>query len=362
MYLTQHNDTMVINSIGKEGGTIALLYYLIISLFVPVIVCSTAFSADEQIVTRSRPLLHTFVEIKAWGENADTAIEEAFVEMERVNSLLNNYDTASDISKINQHAGGNAVAIHPETMDALRCAIKFCTLTGGALDITVGPLLRLWGFGKDEVGLAGGEPGAHAIQKAKSQVDYRAIELSDINGNGPQLTARLQKKGMWIDVGSFSKGFVADKAMAVFKKRGIRNALVIAGGTVCAMGHKPDGLLWQVGVQHPRKQGGLLTVVSLKDASISTSGDYEIFYEKKGKRRAHIIDPRTGLPKTHLESVSVIAVDGMTSDALSTALFVLGTEKGIALVNSLPGVEALIVSEGGKAFFSKSWPQKVISY
>jgi thiamine biosynthesis lipoprotein len=128
------------------------------------------------------------------------------------------------------------------------------------------------------------------------------------------------------------------------------------------MGHKPDGSLWQVGVQHPRKQGGLLTVVSLKDSSISTSGDYEIFYKKKGKRRPHIIDPRTGEPVSHIESVSIIAADGTTSDGLDTGIFVLGPEKGIALVNSLQGIEALIVAKGGKAFYSKGWPQKTISY
>jgi thiamine biosynthesis lipoprotein len=150
--------------------------------------------------------------------------------------------------------------------------------------------------------------------------------------------------------------------MAILKKRGIRNALVIAGGTVCAMGHKPDGSLWQVGIQHPRKPGGLMAVVSLKDSSISTSGDYEIYYEKKGKRRTHIIDPRTGTPVPRLQSASVVAPDGMTSDALSTSLFVLGPENGISLVKKLPCVEALIVSEGGKVTFSDGWRAKPITY
>jgi thiamine biosynthesis lipoprotein len=150
--------------------------------------------------------------------------------------------------------------------------------------------------------------------------------------------------------------------MVVLKKRGLHNALVIAGGTVCAIGHKPDGSLWQVGVQHPRKPEGLMAVVSLKDSSISTSGDYEIYYEKKGKRRGHIIDPRTGAPVPRLQSASVIAPDGMTSDALSTSLFVLGPENGIRLVKKLPGVEALIVSQGGKVTCSDGWTAKPITY
>jgi thiamine biosynthesis lipoprotein len=309
-------------------------------------------------------MLHTVVEIKAWGDNAEKAIEEAFAEMERINSLLNNYDPTSEVSRINQNAGGTAVEISLETMAALKRAISFCDMTGGALDITIGPLLKLWGFGTDDVGMAASEPDAGAIRKAKSLVDYHALELAEqATADGKmKRTARLAKQGMWIDVGSFSKGFVADKAMVILRKKGIRNVLVIAGGTVCAMGHKPDGSLWQVGIQHPRKPGGLMAVVSLKDSSISTSGDYEIYYEKKGKRRTHIIDPRTGAPVPGLQSASVIAPVGMTSDALSTSLFVLGPENGISLVKKLPGVEALIVSEGGKVIFSDGWTAKPITY
>jgi len=322
---------------------------------------TAAFSGSPEIITRSRPLLHTVVEIKAWEKNADEAIEEAFAEMDRVNSLLNTYDPGSEVSRINRQAGGAQVQISPETAEALKRAVFFCGITGGALDITIGPLLKLWGFGKDEAGLAGGEPNKGAIHRAKALVDYRALELSEAALPGAP-AARLAKQGMWIDVGSFSKGFAADKAMAVLKKRGIQNALVIAGGTVCALGKKPDGTLWQVGIQHPRQKGGLLAVIPLQSSSISTSGDYENFYRKNGKRRTHIIDPRGGMPVPRMQSVSVIAADGMTSDALSTALFVLGPEQGIRLVESMGGAEAMIVAAGGTKTFSRGWPVKKISY
>ena len=339
------------------------IYYFWSIIIMVCCLCSPAFSGPPEIIARSKPMLHTFVEIKAWGNNADAIIEEAFSEMERVNSLLNTYDPGSDVSHINQQAGGAPVPLSLEAMEALKRAVFFCSITGGALDITVGPLLKLWGFGRDDVGLSGSEPDAQTIRRAKSRVNYREIELVETPMAGTvQRTGRLAKKGMWIDVGSFSKGFVADKAMAVLKKRGIQNALVITGGTVCALGKKPDGTHWQVGVQHPRKQGGLLTVISLQNSSTSTSGDYENFYKKNGKRRTHIIDPRSGMPVPYMQSVSVIAPDGMTSDALSTALFVLGPEQGMRLVESLRGAEALIVSAGGKISCSKGWPEKKISY
>jgi thiamine biosynthesis lipoprotein len=338
--------------------------FVLISILLTHVCSCLLYAGTTEIVSRSRPMLHTFVEIKAWGDNAEKAIEEAFFEMERVNSLLNNYDPASEVSRINENAGGAPIPISLETMDALKHAVRFCEMTGGALDITIGPLLKLWGFGTDDVGLQTSEPDAETIKKAKSLVDYHGLELAEFTSADGTInrTARLLKKGMWIDVGSFSKGFVADKAMATLKKQGICNALVTAGGTVCALGHKPDGSLWQVGVQHPRKPGGLMAVVSLKDKSISTSGDYEIYYEKKGKRRTHIIDPRTGAPVPRLQSASVIAPDGMTSDALSTSLFVLGPEQGIRLVKKLPGVEALLVSEGGNVTCSDGWTAKPITY
>jgi thiamine biosynthesis lipoprotein len=323
--------------------------------------CTAAFAGSAQIITLSRPLLHTVVEIKAWEKNADGAIEEAFSEMERVNSLLNTYDPGSEVSRINRQAGGTRVQISPETAEALKRAVFFCGISAGALDITIGPLLKLWGFGKGDAGLAGGEPDKAAIRRAKALVDYRALELSAAIPSG-EPAARLAKQGMWIDVGSFSKGFVADKAMAVLKKRGLQHALVIAGGTVCALGKKPDGTRWQVGIQHPRKKDGLLSVIPLQNSSISTSGDYENFYRRNGKRRTHIIDPRSGMPVPRMQSVSVIAADGMTSDALSTALFVLGPEQGIRLVESLKGAEAMIITAGGRISFSRGWPVKEISY
>jgi len=175
-------------------------------------------------------------------------------------------------------------------------------------------------------------------------------------------SAWLAQQGMWIDVGSFSKGYVADRALEVLQQRGITNALIAAGGTICARGVKPDGSPWKVAVRHPRKEDSFLTFITLRDAAISTSGDYERFYEKKGKRRGHIIDPRTGMPVERMQSVSVIAEKGIDSDALSTALFVLGPEKGIALIDSLPGTAALLVTHDSSIVMSQSWPEKIVIY
>ncbi|MEI6127973.1 MAG: FAD:protein FMN transferase, partial [Pseudomonadota bacterium] len=232
----------------------------------------------------------------------------------------------------------------------------------GAHDMTIGPLVKLWGFAHDEPGLEGKEPDAQAIQQAKALVDYRALELmTDKNGTSAVYSARLKKKGMWIDVGSFSKGYCADRAMEVLKKNGIKNALIAAGGTICAMGCKPDGSLWKVGIRHPRKDD-FMTFINLKNASLSTSGDYEKYYKKKNKRRAHIIDPRTGLPVSGMQSVTILAKTGLETDCLDTSLFVLGAERGVKLADSLPGTAALFVADGGKITRSQDWPEGFIAY
>jgi thiamine biosynthesis lipoprotein len=326
--------------------------------------CAAALAETHELVVRSRPMLHTLVEIKAWGADAEQAIEEAFAEMERVNSLLNNYDPQSEVSAINRAAGDGPVSIGGETMEALTLAVKYGDITGGALDITIGPLLRLWGFGKDDVGLEGDDPDPASLAKARALVSYRALELSRHRSwNGTiRRSARLATKGMWLDVGSFSKGYVADKAVAVLKKRRIENMLVIAGGTVCGWGVKPGGSLWQVGVQHPRDPNRILTAVALKNCSISTSGDYENFYLKNGRRRGHIIDPRTGAPVSRMQSVSVIAPDGVTSDLLDTPLFVLGPEQGMEVARRLQGIEVLLVAEDGQIVYTEGWPEKHIAY
>ncbi len=317
----------------------------------------------DGLVDETRPLLHTFVQIKAYGTGAAKAVDAAFAEMGRVNDLLNNYDPNSEVSAINTFAGIKPVVLSPETVEALENAKRYGDISGGAFDFTIGPLLKLWGFAKEIPGRRGNEPGEKEIRAAKELVDYRALEISVGQKKGSSVkTGRLLKKGMRIDVGAFSKGFVSDRGMQVLKKHGIHNALIAAGGTICVAGTKPEGEPWQIGIRHPRKNEDMLTMLKLKDTTVSTSGDYERFYNKKGKRRSHIIDPRTGRPVARMQAVTVIAPEGKVSDALSTALFVLGTEDGLALVDTLEGVEALMVDDKGGIFYSRGWPQKVVIY
>lgn len=314
----------------------------------------------QEIYHQSAPLLHTFVEVKAYGDNQTAAIiAETFNEMERINALLNNYNNASDISAINDSAGKIGVPISPDTYSALTAAKEYARISKGTFDFTVGPLISLWGFNRDQPGLSGPDPDSTMIKKVRSLVDYRALELQQSPGGA---TARLKHHGMRIDTGAFAKGFTADCALTYIRKKGIKSALVAAGGTISATGLKPDGQPWQIGIRHPRNNSSFLTVIPLHNQSVSTSGDYEKFYYTSGKRRTHIIDPRTGNPVSAMQSVTVLAPSGIASDSFSTALFVLGPADGLALVEQLPGFEALIVTASGEVLFSSGWPQKTIVY
>ena len=314
----------------------------------------------QELYHQSAPLMHTFVEVKAYGDNQTaTTITETFSEMERVNNLLNNYSPASDISAINAGAGKAAVPISPETYSALSDAKTYAQLSNGTFDFTVGPLIALWGFNRDNPGLSGPDPDTAMIKHVCGLVDYHALQL---HRKPTGATAQLKNIGMRIDSGAFAKGFAADCALTYLSKKGIKNALVAAGGTIRAIGLKPNGQPWQIGIRHPRNNSNFLTIIPLHDESVSTSGDYEKFYYTSGKRRSHIIDPRTGNPVSAMQSVTVIAPNGMASDTFSTALFVLGPIDGLALVEQLPGFEALIVTASGEVLFSSGWPQKTIVY
>jgi len=330
------------------------LFILLFIFVVPLLLASQARGSLPEPYKETRMLLHTFVEIKAYGANAKRAAEASFAEMERVNRLLNNYDPSSEISQINRAASLKSITISPETLEALTSAKYYGELSGGAFDITVGPLLELWGFNQEEPGIKADLPLPDTLDRVRQLVDYRLIQLDTIKG-----TAMLLKKGMWIDSGSFAKGYAVDRAASVLKKQGVTQALITAGGTILALGKKTGGKPWQIGVRHPREEGTLLDTIPLVDQSISTSGDYERFYYYRGRRVCHIIDPRSGYPVEAVQGISVIAPTAMASDALSTVLFVLGVQKGLSLVENLPGVEAMIIDQEGKVYLSPGWPARI---
>lgn len=314
---------------------------------------------EEVRVERSRPMMGTMVEITALGPDhalCDRAMEQAFQEIEAVDRLMSTFKADSQVSRLNRLSGKAWVSLDPEVLEVLEAAALYSRQSEGAFDITVVPLLRLWGFYREK----GHLPSPQEIDRARSRVNYRDLWI-----DRPRGRARLKRRGMAIDLGAIAKGYAVDEAVEALKKNGIRKGLVNAGGDLYAFGRPEEKGPWMVGLQHPREREKIATVLEIEDRAVATSGNYERYFVLKGKRYTHILNPRTGRPIQGMASVTVLADSAMKADALATSVFVLGPQKGLALVNRLPGVDAIIVAEegpGGKQlvpYFSKGLKGRV---
>jgi thiamine biosynthesis lipoprotein len=285
--------------------------------------------------------MSTVVEITAVGKEKECriAVKKAFDEMKRIDSLMNTYHDDSEISHINKAAGISAVGVSVDTLTVIKQALEIADLTNGAFDITVAPLMDLWGF-RNGVKLI---PDSRDINERLSLVDYTKVIV-----NESQSTVKLARVGMQMDVSGIAKGYAVDKAINILKNLGIRDAIVNAGGDIYALGSPPEKDSWWIGIRHPKERTELLGVLRLKDEAVATSGDYENYFEEGENRYCHIIDTNTGYPVQGVASVTIVADNTAKADALATAVFPMGLNAGMQLIESLEGIEGVIVSEKGK--------------
>ncbi|MCH8157366.1 MAG: FAD:protein FMN transferase, partial [Nitrospinae bacterium] len=232
--------------------------------------------------------------------------------------------------------------------EVVRRGIHWSELSAGAMDITIGPAVALWNFDVETAS----PPDAKALEEAVRLIHYQDISI----GNG---TLQLNRKGMSLHLGAMGKGYAVDRAVDVLKKFGIENGLVNAGGDLMAFGTRDDRQdgtqAWRIGLQHPRSPEKMIASLDLSDRAVATSGDYQRYFIRDGIRYHHILDPQTGLPARSAMSATVVASSATDADALATALFVLGPDRGIALIDSLDGVEGMILSASGDAHFSSGF-------
>jgi FAD:protein FMN transferase len=281
---------------------------------------------------------------------AEKAVAEAFRECERVDVLMSNYRPDSEVSRITRHAGSEEVRVSPETLEVIERALEFSRMSEGAFDITIGPAFRLWDF------RAGKIPDEPSRQEALRRVDWRRVLV-----DRPKSSVFLQGAGMELDLGAIAKGYAVDLACAAFLRNGVENFLIKIGGEIKAQGESRPGAPWSIGVQHPRLPSEFIAKIRVRNAAISTSGDYEKFFLKEGKRYHHVLNPATGLPAEGCQSVTVLAPTSMEADALATTVFVLGPEKGLSLVEKMANVHAIIVNRRGSVQISPHWPEGVLS-
>lgn len=285
---------------------------------------------------------------KAFGRHSKKALRAVEKEAQRLECLLSRFLPESDISRINRSAGVKLEKITFETYEILSCAMECSAISRGFFDITVGPLVDLWDYKH-----ASEPPANNKIEKVLPLVNYNDLELDAF----PK-TAGLKNSGQSVDIGGIGKGFASDRFMEIFQEYGVTSAFSNIGGNVSTLGNKPDGLPWRVGIRHPRING-LLGAVAVTGKAVVTSGDYErYFLDKEGRRFHHILNPITGYPaESGLVSVTVVTESAMTADALSTAVFVAGLERGLALIKKYPRAEAVLVDAKLKVYVTQGLRQ-----
>ncbi|HAO92705.1 MAG: hypothetical protein A2X93_00935 [Deltaproteobacteria bacterium GWC2_56_8] len=315
-----------------------ITYALIVLSVLSILAVSLFKDRQKDSVTISRAMMGTIVQVTIMEgpeDNSDRAAETAFTEIQRLEGLLSAYKTDSDVARISKNAG-ESVRVSPDTIEVLKTAVLVAELSGGAFDPTVGVLGKAWGYSGEK----GVVPLREEIGKLLPLVDYREIEVEEAASK-----ARLKRKGMYLNLGGVAKGYIVNKAVEALKREGVERGIIHAGGDMVVF-QKGEKEPFSIGIQHPREKR-LLGKVRVYNGAVATSGDYERFFEINGKRYHHILNPKTGLPAEGTRSATIIAKDPTLADALSTAVFVMGPEKGMELIERLPDVEGVIVDSSG---------------
>jgi thiamine biosynthesis lipoprotein len=292
---------------------------------------------------REESIMGTAIVVELWcdqraaGEAAITAVMD---EMHRIDRTMSPHKADSELSRINQGAGAGPVPVSAEMARLIVRAAEFSALSGGAFDITYAAVGQLYDYRKRI------RPSDDELARARLAVGWRNLVLDSQAG-----TVRFARPGMRIDLGGFAKGHAVDNAVAILRRRGIAHAMVSAGGDSRVIGDR-RGRPWTIGIRDPRRPGKLAAMLPLEDVSISTSGDYERYFDAEGTRFHHLIDPATGKSPREIQSVTILADDGLTCEALSKIVFVLGVERGMALVETQSGVDAVVVDADGALHFS----------
>jgi FAD:protein FMN transferase len=282
--------------------------------------------------------LGTYNSITAFACTEEAALERAAERVFELDRKLSAFLAGSEISMLCRRAGGRAQKISPDTFYVLKRAVEIAKASAGAFDITLRPLIALWGIGKkgDFV------PDKAQIHRLLKLVDYNDIVLDEQN-----CAAALRRPGQALDLGGIAKGYAADEVKRILLSAGIESALINLGGNIVAMGTRPDGQPWRIGVQNPRAaRGEFFAKLAVQDKTIVTSAYNERFFMKDGVLFHHILDPKTGMPaKSGLLSVTAVCKHSIDADALTTAFFVLGPEKGAPLLQAFDATAVFITDK-----------------
>ena len=286
----------------------------------------------------------TRIRVELWAEErtaGETAIDAVMREMERIDAAMSTYKPSSEISRVNAQAARAPLRISAELFDLLTTAVEYSRITDGAFDITYASVGFMYDFRRHR------KPTEAQIEAALPAVNYRNLELDP-----RRHTVHFSRPGVRIDLGGIAKGYAVDRGIAILQQRGIRHALVSAGGDSRIIGDR-FGKPWVVGIRHPDHKEQVIARIPLVDTAISTSGDYERYFDENGVRYHHIIDPATGHPASKVRSATILAPTATRTDGLSKTAFVLGPDAALAIYNRLEDVDAILVAPDGRVLYSQ---------
>ncbi len=307
---------------------------LVLLLLAPAAGAPAAVPACHE---ESRVAMGCTCTVRACGADAAAlreAVAAALDEVDRLDRLMSHYRPQSPLSRLNREAGKGPVAVDPELFAVIAESLRWSRESDGAFDVTVGPLMKAWGFFPDD----GRVPSDAELGAARETVGHRHVVLDEAGR-----TVRFDRAGVMIDLGGIGKGYALDRVVSLLRARGVASALVSLGGSsVYGLGAPPGEKAWEVGIQDPTAPARTAFTVGLRDRALSVSGGYGRSFEQDGVTYAHVLDPRTGRPVEGVLSVAVLGETGTAGDALDNVLFVLGPEAGRAHVRRVAGTEAFL--------------------
>ena len=322
-----------------------LLYHTYMKLvFVMICLLAPGLAAAEWLDRVEDGIMGTRIHVELWADDpakGQAAIEAVLDEMRRVDESMSTYKSTSEVSMVNARAAQGPVKISAKLFDLLNTALDYSRVTDGAFDITYASVGYLYNFRKHI------HPNEKEIEAALPGVNYRHVVLDP-----KEHTVRFTQPGVRIDLGGIGKGHSVDRGIALLQGRGIAHALVTAGGDSRIIGDR-FGKPWVVGIRHPDRKDEVIARIPLEDAAISTSGDYERYFDEDGKRYHHIIDPGTGHSASKVRSATIIGPTATRTDGLSKTAFVLGPERALEIYNRLDDIDAILVTPDGRVLYSK---------
>ncbi len=313
-----------------------------------LLAATLADAARAEWYSGERAVMGTRITVELWGEDQTEAvrnIERVMQEMQRVDALMSTYKPTSQVSLVNADAAKRPITVDADLFGLLQTSLEYSQLTEGAFDITYASVGYMYDYRK------GVKPTDAQIAAALPAVSYRHVVL-----DAGKRTVRFTQPGVRIDLGGIAKGWAVDQGIEILRKAGVQRAMVTAGGDTRIIGDR-FGKPWMVGIRDPREEGKVLVRIPLEDEALSTSGDYERFFEENGVRYHHILEPASGKPARAVRSVTVIAPTATRTDGLSKTIFVLGIQKGMEVLDRLGDVDAIAIDAQGQIFYSRNLAQ-----